>query len=692
MWDEMSFARDYFSKTSVPSYSSPFQNNTQPKFFSSSKQKPKLRPTKYFKDKYNKVKANLALLSSSALASKSLMVKNKGLVVEAYELDEEYVSSDDNEMIEVKVLMALVDDENVDVGKENAKIGPKVVFRDDATCTTKGYGSIKCKGKVFTQIAPVNGLKYNLISKSQLCNAKYIVQFDENKGIIFNSNKEVVVIALRIKQSEKDILINQEKYVKDLQKKYDINGSLVKTLMVPPNNLGPDLHGKDVNETHYRGLIGSLMYLKGTLSLGLCYPKCLGFDLKGYSKSNYVGCNMDMKSILAKAEYVAVVRCCANILWMKSQLTDYDIIYEKISLYQKSYSKGDIELHFITTQYQLIDIFTKPLDDPTFKRLIVELGTKPHVLIDKTKSTSEGLETIITESEAIKGCNSDDAKKKIKLEDLSKLILNVKVDFIDMDSAKDDEPIIIQDKDEEELTELLVKSLTPELSKVLSSLDFSNSLPTELKDLPSKFKDLSGEIKELNKFAQAIDAASHKAGDQSIPSTCQAITYPVEGDKNTKQATTTQLFKQRIKKDDGKENLRTQPIQTTSPITTTVTSPIIPTTIQLQSSFLSGPQSEGEPIKNKGKEAMTHKESEEEKFETESKTKVRLTEDQIKEHKRIKESVKVIAKREEEVGKEKLVDLLGIDVVKSMYKAKIKDDGTEEVIYNLRASDLHLRE
>ncbi|GJX58781.1 retrovirus-related pol polyprotein from transposon TNT 1-94 [Tanacetum coccineum] len=37
-------------------------------------------------------------------------------------------------------------------------------------------------------------------------------------------------------------------------------------------------------------------YLKGTPNLGLWYPKCLGFDLKGYSDSDYVGCNIDMKS------------------------------------------------------------------------------------------------------------------------------------------------------------------------------------------------------------------------------------------------------------------------------------------------------------------------------------------------------------------------------------------------------------
>ncbi|GJV95461.1 retrovirus-related pol polyprotein from transposon TNT 1-94 [Tanacetum coccineum] len=40
--------------------------------------------------------------------------------------------------------------------------------------------------------------------------------------------------------------------------------SLVKTPMVPLNNLGLDLAGKLVNETSYRGMIGSLMYLTAT--------------------------------------------------------------------------------------------------------------------------------------------------------------------------------------------------------------------------------------------------------------------------------------------------------------------------------------------------------------------------------------------------------------------------------------------
>ncbi|GJS88246.1 retrovirus-related pol polyprotein from transposon TNT 1-94 [Tanacetum coccineum] len=86
------------------------------------KHKLELRPTKDFEAKYNKVKAKLALLSSSALASKAVTVKNKGLIAKAYEWYEEEVSSDGNEMVEVKVLMALAE-ENDAVSKEGTRNG-----------------------------------------------------------------------------------------------------------------------------------------------------------------------------------------------------------------------------------------------------------------------------------------------------------------------------------------------------------------------------------------------------------------------------------------------------------------------------------------------------------------------------------------------------------------------------------------
>ncbi|GJZ67341.1 hypothetical protein Tco_0630581, partial [Tanacetum coccineum] len=90
------------------------------KLLHSSEHKPEPRRTKYFEAKYNKVKAKLALLNSSASAPSSSLDKNKGLFAETYDWDEEEVSSDDNEVTEVKALMALTDEERVSVGKESA--------------------------------------------------------------------------------------------------------------------------------------------------------------------------------------------------------------------------------------------------------------------------------------------------------------------------------------------------------------------------------------------------------------------------------------------------------------------------------------------------------------------------------------------------------------------------------------------
>ncbi|GKB97473.1 hypothetical protein Tco_0983610, partial [Tanacetum coccineum] len=66
-------------------------------------------------------KAKLALLSPGALASSSTLVKNKGLIAETYEWDEEDVSPDDNKVMEVKGLMALAEEERVFVSKECAR-------------------------------------------------------------------------------------------------------------------------------------------------------------------------------------------------------------------------------------------------------------------------------------------------------------------------------------------------------------------------------------------------------------------------------------------------------------------------------------------------------------------------------------------------------------------------------------------
>ncbi|GJX96972.1 retrovirus-related pol polyprotein from transposon TNT 1-94 [Tanacetum coccineum] len=232
-----------------------------------------------------------------------------------------------------------------------------------------------------------------------------------------------------IKPDDKGMSICQEKYTRDLLKKYEIsNSSSVKTPMVPPNNLGLDISGKPVNETMYRGMIGPLMYLtstkpdiqfliilcaryqanpkeshlivvkrifrylKGTPTLGMWYLKCLSFDLKGYADSDYIGSNMDIKT---EAEYVATAGCCANILWIKSQLIDYDIHYKMVplqfpttnlpnALSQTSFTKNPSKVTPIELKTSMIDVINLkslvtplPLSEKTGKKKKSQTVTQP---------------------------------------------------------------------------------------------------------------------------------------------------------------------------------------------------------------------------------------------------------------------------------------------------------------------------
>nr|GFD18673.1 Gag-Pol polyprotein [Tanacetum cinerariifolium] len=100
-----------------------------------------------------------------------------------------------------------------------------------------------------------------------------------------------------------------------------------------------------------------------------------------------------------EAKYIALSGCCAQILWMRSQLSDYGLGFNKIPMYcdnkstivlccnnvQHSRSKhidiryqfikeqvenGVIELYFVNTEYQLEDLFTKALGRDRIEFLI----------------------------------------------------------------------------------------------------------------------------------------------------------------------------------------------------------------------------------------------------------------------------------------------------------------------------------
>nr|GEX69752.1 uncharacterized mitochondrial protein AtMg00810-like [Tanacetum cinerariifolium] len=99
-------------------------------------------------------------------------------------------------------------------------------------------------------------------------------------------------------------------------------------------------------------------YLWGTVNTGLWYTKDSGFELTGFSDADYAGCKDTFKSTFggaqflgeklvswsskkqdctalstAKAEYVSLSACCAQVLWMRTQLTDYGFHSNKIPIY-----------------------------------------------------------------------------------------------------------------------------------------------------------------------------------------------------------------------------------------------------------------------------------------------------------------------------------------------------------------------
>nr|GEZ14185.1 retrovirus-related Pol polyprotein from transposon TNT 1-94 [Tanacetum cinerariifolium] len=153
-----------------------------------------------------------------------------------------------------------------------------------------------------------------------------------------------------------------------------------------------------------------------------------GFELTGFSDADYTGCKDTFKSTsgggqflgeklvswsskkqdctafsTVEAEYVSLSACCAQVLWMWTQLMDYGFHFNKISIYCDSKSaiaiscnpvqhsrtkhiavryhfikehvkKGTIELYFVKTDYQLADLFTKALPADRFNYFFCRLG------------------------------------------------------------------------------------------------------------------------------------------------------------------------------------------------------------------------------------------------------------------------------------------------------------------------------
>nr|GEU47162.1 retrovirus-related Pol polyprotein from transposon TNT 1-94 [Tanacetum cinerariifolium] len=184
----------------------------------------------------------------------------------------------------------------------------------------------------------------------------------------------------------------------------------VDTPIVDRLKLDEDPLGIPFDQTQFHSMVGSLMYLTASRP-DLVFVVCV--CARVFGSAQFLGDKSVSWSLkkqkstrisTTEAEYIAMSGCYAKILWMRSQLTDYDFAFNKIPLYcdnrsaialccnnvqhsrskhinirhhfiQEQVEKGVVELYFVMTDYQLADIFTKALPRERFEFLLSRLDT-----------------------------------------------------------------------------------------------------------------------------------------------------------------------------------------------------------------------------------------------------------------------------------------------------------------------------
>ncbi|GJY06560.1 hypothetical protein Tco_0373614 [Tanacetum coccineum] len=151
-----------------------------------------------------------------------------------------------------------------------------------------------------------------------------------------------------------------------------------------------------------------------------------------------------------KAEYVSLSACCAQVIWMRTQLLDYGFCYNKISMYYDSKSaisiscnpvqhsrtkhinihyqfikehveKGTIELYFVGTEYQLADLFTKSLPKERFEYLV-------HRIVFHMAQQIIPATQLVPKFQGIRRCNNYDMLQSIPCSPECKIVGKILLD------------------------------------------------------------------------------------------------------------------------------------------------------------------------------------------------------------------------------------------------------------------------
>ncbi|GKE89056.1 hypothetical protein Tco_1566531, partial [Tanacetum coccineum] len=199
------------------------------------------------------------------------------------------------------------------------------------------------------------------------------------------------------------IFINLSKYALEMLKKYGLEScDVVDNPMVERSKLDEDTQRTPIDPTRYRSMAKStekhliavkwiFRYLKGTNNMGMWYPKDARFDLTAFTYADHAGrvsfliwllCINPMDAIIVDRLWIRIqqdpfvprLQECDCLILQHCQHSRMNHIVVRYHFIKEQVENEVVELYFVKTAYQLVDIFTKALGRERFEFLLNRLG------------------------------------------------------------------------------------------------------------------------------------------------------------------------------------------------------------------------------------------------------------------------------------------------------------------------------
>nr|GEV85252.1 hypothetical protein [Tanacetum cinerariifolium] len=138
-------------------------------------------------------------------------------------------------------------------------------------------------------------------------------------------------LGLQIHQTPCGIFINKSQYTIELLRKHGMEKCDTITTPMATAKIDADLQGTSTDQTKYRSMIGGLMYLTASRQdIAFATFVCARYQARPTERLFKEDCTA---MSTAEAEYVSLSACCAQVIWMRTQLLDYGYRYNKIPMY-----------------------------------------------------------------------------------------------------------------------------------------------------------------------------------------------------------------------------------------------------------------------------------------------------------------------------------------------------------------------